>query len=814
MNLLHLFLIFCVLKRVVNSVQSKADIINDQLIEEVHEMFNHSFTNYWEMAFPHDELKSISGTWTDTLPELGNGVKASGYLGVALTLIDSLDTLAVFGWRSHFRKAVRWLAKNIDFDIDVKVHLFETNIRLLGGLLSGHLLAQDSKLNLMPMYAGELLTLAEDLGDRMMPAFATSNNIPYAWVNLRYGISRLEKKDRQTCLAGVGSLILEFGALSYYTKNPVYFEAADLALLELWKLRSKLDLLGNHLDGEKRKWVNSNAGIGAGADSYYEYVLKAYITFGNKVHWNMFSRLYRAVIKHLRTEGGFFVEANMKNGNVRSTQFNALQAYWPGLQVLHGDIEQATETQEAFFQLWTKFDGLPERVLINTGKAHGTQRHYSLRPELIESAYHLYRATKDQKFKDMGVTMLRTIQNRTRAQYGYAMMQNVITGELADYMPSYFLAETVKYFLLLFDNNHWVHSRISWVLSTEAHFLPILQSSNYTYSPPLEIIKHPLDISKEQPTCQNWRTNEANSLIANPFVPGNTSMVESVNHEVVWALSDGRMVNISVIPGGFTVKFQVSAESLTIRNLGRDTVEILNRIGDQEIFVAYVDKRRKLFLSNWVEYRGIQRNLQNETVDDLEDHGCSINLARRYISSGAFFFEPTTLLRELQQGEQVQRTMAAASLVWGGFGCKPEEIPHNAVGQIILIRRGYCTFTKKSRLAEEAGALGLIVATSNEEIFMMSDDGSKRQSKIPVVMIGHESFKDLRACMDVERNLWHIKVAIIETLMSEQDDDNLDASEEGVLDFSGTIDKIRISTLGNGFFTVTNDNGSFILSSP
>lgn len=63
----------------------------------------------------------------------------------------------------------------MSFDVDLKVNVFEANIRLLGGLLSAHLLASDSTLGLMRMpYDGQLLSLATDLGDRLMEAFEAS----------------------------------------------------------------------------------------------------------------------------------------------------------------------------------------------------------------------------------------------------------------------------------------------------------------------------------------------------------------------------------------------------------------------------------------------------------------------------------------------------------------------------------------------------------------------------------------------------------------------------------------------------------------
>lgn len=66
----------------------------------------------------------------------------------------------------------------LSFDVDVRVNVFEANIRLLGGLLSAHMLAEDSvhgpKLMLHSAYSGGLLDLALDLGRRLMPAFTAS----------------------------------------------------------------------------------------------------------------------------------------------------------------------------------------------------------------------------------------------------------------------------------------------------------------------------------------------------------------------------------------------------------------------------------------------------------------------------------------------------------------------------------------------------------------------------------------------------------------------------------------------------------------
>ncbi|KAG0472441.1 hypothetical protein HPP92_016987 [Vanilla planifolia] len=157
--------------------------------EKVRKMFYHAYDNYMAYAFPHDELKPLSSTYTDSLSELGN-LKLEhlpqNYHGSALTLIESLTSLAVLGNNTEFEKGILWLADNLTFEVDARVSLFECNIRVLGGLLSAHVLATDSSSILeRSTYKNQLLVLAEDLGKRFLRAFDTPTGLPYAWINLK-----------------------------------------------------------------------------------------------------------------------------------------------------------------------------------------------------------------------------------------------------------------------------------------------------------------------------------------------------------------------------------------------------------------------------------------------------------------------------------------------------------------------------------------------------------------------------------------------------------------------------------------------------
>ncbi len=140
--------------------------------------------------------------------------------GLSTTLIDSLDMLAVLRDRQGFTEGVDWVLEHIkNFDLDSNVSVFETNIRILGGLLSAHIIASNSTLQMyLGTYNGGLLQLAVDLADRLLWAFDTPSHLPFGTVNLRRGVPIGES--RIVCAACAATFSLEFGLLSALTGNP------------------------------------------------------------------------------------------------------------------------------------------------------------------------------------------------------------------------------------------------------------------------------------------------------------------------------------------------------------------------------------------------------------------------------------------------------------------------------------------------------------------------------------------------------------------------------------------------------------------
>jgi len=288
----------------------------------VREMFGHAYGGYMRHAFPMDELRPISCQGMETW---GN---------YSLTLVDTLDTLVVMGEEEEFHRQAQWVWEHLRFDRDVNVSVFETNIRVLGGLLAAHCFYEDRVVDPAAVgYRGQLLDLAADLGYRLLVAFDTETGIPYGTVNLLHGVPKGETPITST--ASGGTFLLEFTTLGRLIGDPAFEHAARRATVGLFERRSGLGLVGNHINVTSGEWTHKDAGIGSGIDSYYEYQLKAFILFGDLDAWAMFNDS-RAAIERWLHKPPWYIEANMNTGATVWPIYNSLQSFWPGAQALAG----------------------------------------------------------------------------------------------------------------------------------------------------------------------------------------------------------------------------------------------------------------------------------------------------------------------------------------------------------------------------------------------------------------------------------------------------------------------------------------------
>ncbi|XP_075930931.1 ER degradation-enhancing alpha-mannosidase-like protein 3 isoform X2 [Petromyzon marinus] len=366
-----------------------------RLREQVLEMFDHAYGSYMTRAFPDDELMPLSCRGRDREREPSRGDADDALGRFSLTLIDSLDTLVVLDRLEEFDRAVRKVLSTVRLDSDIVVSVFEANIRALGGLLGGHVMAamlRGKGGGHMAWYRDELLLMASELGRRLLPAFNTSSGLPHPRVNLAHGVAGGESgagAEEATCTACAGSFILEFAALSRLTGEPEFEERARRALDFLWERRERSsDLVGTVINIHTGEWVRRDSGVGAGIDSYYEYLLKAYVLLGDEELLLRFNAHYASIMRWV-SQPPLLLDVHMHEPEVAARGWmDALLAFFPGLQVLKGDLRPAIETHEMLYQLTQRHHFLPEAF---TTELHVHWPQHPLRPEFAESTYFLYK---------------------------------------------------------------------------------------------------------------------------------------------------------------------------------------------------------------------------------------------------------------------------------------------------------------------------------------------------------------------------------------------------------------------------------------
>ncbi|KAJ0386117.1 hypothetical protein COL922a_005026 [Colletotrichum nupharicola] len=107
---------------------------------------------------------------------------------------------------------------------------------------------------------------------------------------------------------------------------------------------------------------------------------------------------------------------------------------------------------------------------IPPGFVNINSRHYILRPEAIESVWYMYRITGDPIWQEKGWNMWQAIIKATRTEHGASAVDNILSSspEPVDEMESFWVAETLKYFYLLYSEPDLI-SLDDYVLNTEAH---------------------------------------------------------------------------------------------------------------------------------------------------------------------------------------------------------------------------------------------------------------------------------------------------------------------------------------------------------
>ena len=494
---------------------ANAKQIRESRQSEVKKQFLKCWRSYREKAWMHDELEPIAGGFKDD------------FGGWAATLLDSLDTLWIMGFREEFISAIKDIER-IDFGFTPlsKVNMFETNIRHLGGLLSAYELSREDR----------ILNKAKELGEMLYRAFDTPNHMPLTrWDFHKAGAGEAQTAEENVLVAELGSFTLEFIRLSQATGDSKWYDAATrvVKLLESQQMMTKLPGMWPIVVNPAKADLTQDTGfsLGSMADSTYEYFPKAFALLGgtDPVYQKLYERAMETAIKYTIYRPMTPDEGDMLGtGFVRSesgkayldSEFQHLSCYAGGMLALGGKLFDKVDHVSIGRKLtdtcvWAyrsspagimpeisnlyKCDSMAEckwnetawkaevasradlgsekdplkniaNLRLPKGFTAISDRRYALRPEAIESVFIMYRLTGEQSWQAAAWDMWTAIMKATDTSIANSALQDVSAESppRADSMESFWMAETLKYFYLIFSTPDTI-SLDDYVFNTEAH---------------------------------------------------------------------------------------------------------------------------------------------------------------------------------------------------------------------------------------------------------------------------------------------------------------------------------------------------------
>ncbi|KAJ7255450.1 glycoside hydrolase family 47 protein [Mycena haematopus] len=450
----------------------------------VEKIFTTSYSAYKEFAFGHDELHPVSKGVGD---DLG---------GWGASLVDAMGTMAVMGLDDLLEEAVNYTA-TIDFNtppVPQIISLFETTIRWVGGLISAYELS-DGKYPI-------LITKAKEVTDKLAFAWVGNNTIPFNNIDFTTNTPQIGTNS----IAGVGTLSLEWLALSHYTGNATYGKLAEGGVITVAELASPLPgLAGQTVDPRTNQFTDFYVTWGAGSDSYFEYLLK-YARYTNNAN-NIFIDTWKtAVDSSIRTllrnstVGGYMYLADYDDQHRIRHVGSHLACYYAGNWLLGGKllknqtiIDIALELNDGCWNTYASTEtgiGPETFAFISTdgnftgGSAitddqlafyneHGfyiTGSDYIQRPEVLESNFYAWRVTGDTKYLDRAASAIASFNKYLPTTVAFACLNDVndITQGFIDDMESFWFAEVLKYLYLTFDDPRHI-SLDTHVWNTECH---------------------------------------------------------------------------------------------------------------------------------------------------------------------------------------------------------------------------------------------------------------------------------------------------------------------------------------------------------
>jgi len=418
--------------------------------DDVRTQMQWAWQGYAERCFGQDQIKPVSGGAEAFFFPKGSPL--------GLTIVEALDTLYMMGLDKEVEQGVRWIADNLHFDIDGEVQIFETGIRIVGGLLSGWCGTRDKK----------LLALAKDMADRLSPAFTKSpTGMPYRFVNLKTGAVR----DPESFPAEIGTYIAEWGTLSKATGDKRYFDMAKRATKALFDRRSKIDLVADTINIETGAWGSRRASIGPPTDSYFEYLWDGWQLFGDADFKRWYDVHTAAIVKYqaTRVDGRlWFPQVDFETGAILDHHQSELASFYAGLLAQGGAMQLGKDYLASWADVQARYGVLPEGY--DTAKMAPDRITNELRPEFVDSCLNLFLLEPDDKWRELARIHYENMKTTSRAKYGFTIIDDITAKPMkqGDLCPGYWWSEQMKYYWLLFSNTDRFDYKTNY-LSTEGN---------------------------------------------------------------------------------------------------------------------------------------------------------------------------------------------------------------------------------------------------------------------------------------------------------------------------------------------------------
>ncbi|KAJ7512402.1 glycoside hydrolase family 47 protein [Mycena galericulata] len=486
---------------------------------EVRKAFVHAYTGYQHHALPFDELHPITGE------------RINNFHGWGVTMYDSLDTMWLMGLEDMFYDTVEDVAgATFPMELGQHAHFFEVVIRYLGGLLSAYALSEDPRLlKLADDLGGKLLPAFNTPSGFPLRGVNTETGSTKHGGRSNQFVCLAEALSNQMEFKYLAHIT---GKSKYYaaTERPMKGMYGTENIMHG-------GLLATMWDVNTGKPNQTDFTTGGCADSAYEYFLKQWLMTGQKEPKmrDLYVRSANAILENLLYVGPkreLLYATDLRDG-VPTHRFEHLVCFLPALLALGADtpalaqrmsaaererhawaaeglanmcwavygdtqtglspdnfvVDQVTDAERARWAVrvveWEEAGrvGPPPGLRDVERQPAVKERGYSpitdaylLRPEAVETFYLMWRTTGDVKWRERGWSVFQSLEQYSRVRYGYSSMRYLDerTPFKFDDMPSWFMAETLKYLFLLFTDEELIPLD-KWVFNTEAHPFPVFE---------------------------------------------------------------------------------------------------------------------------------------------------------------------------------------------------------------------------------------------------------------------------------------------------------------------------------------------------